>query len=727
MRLGEDIIRLHFDDQIVVCERDLDMSRTKGHGYVVADTRLASGYRLRLAGVPQLLLHAAATDSHAARFEFTNPDLDSPGGSIPPGTVHTRVDRSLGHGMHDDYEVTNFWSDPIDVVLEISIESDFADLFDMKDARLVRRGSIQTTWDVASKTLTSQYEHDEFERALHLVVDKNDSPPEYANGGISFRVVLQPGATWHSCLLWIPVVEGELPSHPARECHDLLGIDSVADAARREWVDRTTRFATGDGTVNAAVLQAVDDLAGLRLHVFNQLAETANADAPKPTDATMDVDVWVPAAGVPWFVTLFGRDSLVVSLQTLALSEHFAAGALRSLGALQATAYDPERDMEPGKIIHEIRRGELARLHLIPHTPYYGTHDATTLFVWTAAESWRWHGSRAHTDQIRHAVDSALAWIDRDGDRDGDGLQEYGTRATHGGYFNQGWKDSGEAIRHADGSLPKLPIALCELQGYVVAAKRAWADVLEAAYHEHLAAQRLRDDAQRLADLIEERFWWPEEHTYYLGLDGDKRPIESVASNPGHLLWAEAITPERAADVAARLLAPDMWSGWGVRTLSTAHVSYNPMSYQLGSVWPHDNACIVAGFCRYGLDEQAAQIIAGMTDATTYFSQHQPPELFAGFARRDGGFPVPYVDANSPQAWAAGAVVQVITAILGLVPNAMAHTLTLRPALPAGWEYVSVQNLHVGDAVVDFTVHAVDGRPALDVERIEGQLDITLR
>jgi glycogen debranching enzyme len=237
----------------------------------------------------------------------------------------------------------------------------------------------------------------------------------------------------------------------------------------------------------------------------------------------------------------------------------------------------------------------------------------------------------------------------------------------------------------------------------------------------------LRDDAQRLADLIEERFWWPEQGTYFLGLDGDKQPIRTVASNPGHLLWAQAIAPGRAAQVAARLLAPDMWSGWGIRTLSSEHVSYNPMSYQLGSVWPHDNACIIAGFCHYGLDEQAAQVAAGMTDATTCFSMHQPPELFAGFARSDGGFPVPYVDANSPQAWAAGAPIHAVTSFLGLVANAHERSLSLRPALPPSWEYVSVQNLHVGDAVVDFTVHAADGTPALDVERIEGDLDISLR
>ncbi len=725
MPIVQDQIRLHFDDQIVVCARDLRMSRQLGEGYVVADTRLASGYRLRVAGLAPVLLHSSAIEAHAARFELTNPLLDATNGSVPPGTLHLRVDRTLSHGVHDDYDLVNFGHEPVDVVLEISVECDFADLFDMHSNRIIRRGSIQTTWDEQHASLTSRYRNESFTRALALVVERNDSPPEYANGGLSFRVRLAAGASWHTCLKWIAEIDGQPPGHPARLCHDLVSGDTLADRARQQWVEGSSILTTSHPAADRAVQQAVEDLASLRLFAFDHLAR-GRADLQGDVE-TIDAETWVPAAGVPWFVTLFGRDSLVVSLQTLPLSARFAEGALRALAGQQATGYDPERDMEPGKIIHELRRGELAQLHLIPHTPYYGTHDATTLFVWAAAATWRWHGNRDRIDEVRLAVERALAWIDRDGDRDGDGLQEYGTRATHGGYFNQGWKDSGEAIVHEDGSLPKLPFALCELQGYVVAAKRAWADVLEEAYGEHLAAQRLRDDAQRLADLIDTRFWWEDEGTYYLGLDGDKQPIRSVTSNPGHLLWAGAIPAERARSVADRLLAPDMWSGWGIRTLSKHHPSYNPMAYQLGSVWPHDNACIAAGMQAYELDAAAGQVARALIDAAQCFGDHRLPELFAGFARDPGSFPVPYVDANAPQAWAAGAVVQLVTSLLGLEASSAQRRLTLRPALPDWLDMVRVANLHVGDAVTDLVVHRDGGTHRLEVERVVGTLDISLR
>ena len=382
--------------------------------------------------------------------------------------------------------------------------------------------------------------------------------------------------------------------------------------------------------------------------------------------------------------------------------------------------------MQPGKIEHEIRRGELAFLHLVPHTPYYGSHDATTLYVLAAAEAWRWHGDRDALDRVRPHVERALAWIGTDGDADGDGLQEYATRAREGGYYNQGWKDSGEAIVNADGSLAALPIALCELQGYVVAAKRAWAATIEDAYRDRDGAARLRDQADRLAALIEERFWWEAEGTYYLGLDGAKRPIESVTSNPGHLLWSGAVVAERAARVAARLLADDMWSGWGIRTLATGHVAYNPFSYQRGSVWPHDNALAAAGFRRYGLDDEAATVARAVLDAGERFQNRRLPELYAGLARDPGGFPVQYLGANVPQAWAAGAVVHLLTTLLGLDADASRDRLVVRPALPAWLERVRLRNLTVGDAVVDLEIRRDDGAHHVDAEVRRGKLDVEL-
>jgi glycogen debranching enzyme len=726
IQVGPAAVTIHFDDEVLVCDADAKMSSTQEQGYFARDTRFVSGYRLKLGRSAPVLLNSSSVEACSARFEFTNPALETPGGRLSAETVHLRLDRTIGHGVHEDYDLVNYSRAPLGIDLEVSVESDFADIFDVKAHRLVRRGTLQSRWDEHRGQLVTRYRNGDFARAIELHVDRAGSPTQFANGGLLWKVELQPGQAWHACLLWHVDLGDDEARRPARTCHALRGHDTEHRRIQRQWVASASRFGADDPVVTAVASQAVSDLSSLRIHLHDErAARWADGAAGERRDSA--TAAWVPAAGVPWFVSLFGRDALVVSLQTLALSPRFALGALRALGALQADAYDDERDMQPGKIEHEVRHGELASLRLIPHTPYYGTHDATTLYVWTAAEAWRWHGDRAELDAVRPHVERALAWIDTDGDIDGDGLQEYRTRAKAGGYYNQGWKDSGEAIVHADGELAPLPIALVELQGYVVAAKRAWASVLEEAYGETAAASRLRGEAERLAALVEERFWWEEEGTYYLGLDGAKRPIASVASNPGHLLWAGAVDPARAGSVARRLLAPDMWSGWGIRTLSSAHVAYNPFSYQLGSVWPHDNAIALAGFRRYGLDAEAATVARGILDAADRFLARRLPELFAGLERDEGSFPVQYLGANVPQAWASGAVVHLLSALLGLEADASRRFLRVDPALPPWLGELRVDNLQVADASVDLVVRReADGRHGLEVVRRSGSLEVRL-
>ena len=705
--VGLPVVSTHFDDEVVVSELSAEISNTEEQGYFAADTRLVSGYRLKLGGVRPILLNGAATRPHSARFEFTNPTLvGSDGNDVPKRSLHLRLDRTVGPGVHEDYDLSNQSRESVVVDLEVSIESDFADLFDVKAHRRIRRGSIHTLSDEGRNRITTRYANGDFERSLVLEVSKNDSPPEFANGGILFRIELAPASSWHCCLFWIAVIDGNERS-VTRACHQLLEADSQHEVARRRWVERATIFETSNPGVTVALRQAVDDLAGLRLHHHDDVAGS---------DSDMDdPDAWVPAAGIPWFVTLFGRDALTVSLQTLAVSPRFALGSLRALAVLQADAYDDHRDMQPGKIEHEVRHGELAALHLIPHTPYYGAHEATPLYVLVAAQAWRWHGDHNALDAVRPNVERALAWIDRDGDLDGDGLQEYQTRSADG-YLNQGWKDSGDAIVTSDGSLAKLPIALCEHQGLVVAAKRAWAEVVGDVFGERHLASRLRSEADRLANQIEERFWWEDEGTYYLGLDGDKAPIASVTSNPGHLLWQKAIDPERAARVVKRLMAKDMWSGWGIRTLSADHVAYDPLSYQRGSVWPHDNAIAAAGFRTYGFDEEAIKVAAGIFDATSRFASQRPPELFAGLTRDAGSFPVQYLGANVPQAWSSGALIQLVVTLLDLDADASRDVLHLRPALPEWMSEVTLRQLRIGDISVDLRVsRRPDGTNGVDV------------
>lgn len=711
IQVGPGVVTIHADDRVVVCAPDLGMSSTEEQGFFARDTRLVSGYRLELGRAAPVLVNSSEVEAYSSRFELTNPCLDTASGTVPAHSLHLRVDRTVDHGVHEDYDLTNHSGREVNLELEVSFESDFADIFDVKAGRRTRRGSMQSVWDESEAALTTTYRHRDFRRGIRIRAARTGSPTEFANGKLAWRINLGPGRSWHTCLLWsVDLGEGHPPADETAPgpCHALLGRQTDHDRARREWARCTTHHTTADATVTAVIGQAVSDLSGLRMHAHDEAAGSW-------ADRRRELDAWVPAGGIPWFVTLFGRDALVVSLQTLSLSPRLALGALRALGRLQADGYDDERDMQPGKIAHEIRHGELAALGLVPHTPYYGTHEATTLYVWTAARSWWWHGDGDEIAAARPHVERALAWIDGDGDLDGDGLQEYRTRSPRG-YYNQGWKDAGDAIVDEEGRRAGLPIALCEHQGLVVAAKRAWAEVLEQVFEDAGPAARLRAESDRLVEMIEERFWWEEEGTYYLGLDGDKRPLRSVASNPGHLLWSGAVDPDRARRTAARLLADDMWSGWGIRTLSSSHPAYNPFSYQLGSVWPHDCVIAAAGLRRYGLDAEAAKVIRAVFDAAARFRGLRLPELFAGLARDPGSFPAQYLGANVPQAWAAGAVVQALDVLLGLHADARAGTLLLDPALPEWLPEVELENIGVGDLSADVVVRRQpDGSHSLQV------------
>lgn len=725
IRVGPDVVSLHLDDHMLVCGLDARMDRDAGQGFFAADTRFVSGYRLRLGGVSPASLTATAVSVFGARFEFTNPLLMTRLGPVAADSLHLRLERSLGGGVHEDYDIVNYSKELVEFTLEVSLESDFGDIFEVRNRTVVRRGALQSKWDESEQRLTSTYRHDDFVRSLTTRVANADAAPEFANGGISFKIVLQPGAHWHSCLLWEPSAASFDLAAPARSCHSLVQGDHHTDDARQQWTDRAATFSTSELGPQRSVQQAMTDLAGLQLSRDHLAVGAPGA----PTTVLADLDPaqrWVPAAGVPWYAALFGRDSLVVCLQTAALSPTFPVGSLLALSARQGDAYDDDRDMQPGKILHELRRGELAHFHLIPHTPYYGSHDATALFVLTAAEAWRWHGDRQVLDALRPHVDRALAWIDTDGDFDGDGLQEYATRVPGGGYYNQGWKDSGDAIVTEAGDIATLPLALCELQGYVIAAKRAWADVVDEVWNDTATATRLRCEADQLVELVEEKFWWEAEGTYVLGLDGSKRPIRSVASNAGHLLWSGAVDADRGRRTAQRLMEPDMWSGWGIRTLSADHPSYNPFSYHLGSVWPHDNAIIAAGMRRYVATEEAALVAGGILAATDRFKDSRPPELFSGLARDPHGFPVPYLDANVPQAWASGAIVHLLTTLLGITPDATAHRVVVDPALPDWLPDMTIDNLEVGDGAVRLEiVRQADGCHRIEVTPRHGVLQVS--
>jgi glycogen debranching enzyme len=444
-----------------------------------------------------------------------------------------------------------------------------------------------------------------------------------------------------------------------------------------DWLRSVLKIRTSNEEFYRLYHQALEDMAALRF----------------PTAGT-DHKVFLPAAGLPWFVAPFGRDSLIVSLQNTLIYPNFARGSLDILGSLQAEVEDDYRDAEPGKILHEMRYGELAHFKQIPHTPYYGTADATPLYLITLHAAWRATGDQTLLEQHLETAEGCLSWIDRYGDRDGDGFQEYQTRSP-AGYENMGWKDSGDSVVYPDGSLVKGPKALCELQGYVYDASLRMAEIFDVLKKPD-RARELRAKAAKLFERFNEAFWDEELGFYAFALDGNKKKVRTIASNAGHCLWSGIVPPERAAKVVKRLMAPDMLSGWGIRTLSALHPAFNPYNYQTGSIWPHDNAIIALGFKRYGFDAELGRIARDISDAASHFLSNQLPELYTTVERDERSFPVQYLGANVPQAWAAGSVFAMIQAILGYQPDAPRGKLHLDPVLPQWLPDLTLLDLHVG-------------------------------
>ncbi|GIW20533.1 MAG: hypothetical protein KatS3mg065_0829 [Chloroflexota bacterium] len=483
--------------------------------------------------------------------------------------------------------------------------------------------------------------------------------------------------------------------------------DDEAGAAYRAWWRGATEVESDNELFNLTLQRSTTDL---RLLVN---------DGPGRRE-------WYLAAGIPWFVTLFGRDSIITALQVLAFRPQIAYATLDVLAARQATALDPERDAEPGKILHELRTGELAAIGELPHTPYYGSVDSTPLWLILLGATFDWTGDRALLDRLWPHALAALEWIDRWGDRDGDGFVEY-ERRNPTGLLNQGWKDSSDAVRDRHGRLVPTPIALVEVQGYVYDAKRRMAHLAEVRGETELAA-RLEREAAALRERFEAAFWVPDLRYYAMALDGEKRQADAITSNPGQALWTGIVSPERARSVADRLLGPGLYSGWGVRTYAAGQPGYNPIGYHTGTVWPHDTSLIAAGLKRYGLEDEANELISRVFEAAQSFPAYRLPELFCGFERDSATSPVPYPVACSPQAWAAGAPFLFLETMLGLRPHAERGELELlHPHLPSWLRSVRVRNLRVGTALVDLLFHSWRGTTSAEVLRKEGDVAVTIR
>jgi glycogen debranching enzyme len=680
IKVGPPHLTLHHGYAVAVSERDGQIHTGGEKGLYFLDTRLISQWEITANEQPWILLDGANLEAIASRVYLTNAQLPSHGNFIPEKTLGLVLSRHLDGGMHEDLDITNYGSETAHFALQLAINGDFADFFEVKGKTVTQRGEVLTEWHADEQALTTRYHNKDFSRAFKVSASCPHSPMHFANGRIGFTIALPPRANWHACLLY-DLADADCWSKAPPMCFDDYEASDAAKA-RKHWQEHVLKVDTADVAFRDSFAQALRDVAALRL----------------PIEGTDEVK-FVPAAGLPWFVALFGRDSLVISLQTAIVHPEFALGALRVLAKWQATERDDYRDAEPGKIHHELRRGELAHFKLIPHTPYYGTADATPLYLITLHSMWMGSGDRAILAEHLGTAERCLDWIDRFGDRDADGFQEYQTRSPVG-YENQSWKDSGGAIIYPDGSCVKGPKALCELQGYVYDAWLRMAQIYDA-LDRHERATELRTKAASLFERFNATFWNEAEGFYALALDGDKKQVVSIASNPGQCLWSGIVPSDRARRVADRLMQPDMWCGWGIRTLSAAHGSFNPYHYQIGAVWPHDNGFIAQGMKRYGLCQHAFRVVEAITHASSFFNKDQIPELYAGTTRTPSSFPVQYLGANVPQGWAAGSMFSLLQALLGFQPDAPHEMLYLDPDLPEWLPELTVRDLKMGQRSFD--------------------------
>jgi glycogen debranching enzyme len=680
VQVGPPQISIHQGQTVLISDPDGQITWPSERGLYFLDTRMISSWSVLANGVPWELLNGGPITYYAQRIFLTNRLLPTEEGIIPPRTIGFTIGRSISGGMHEDLDITNNGMKPVRFQLEIMLRCDFADVFEVKSNRIVRRGRITTEWSQEQQQLRTAYSNRDFERAVTVTAARRSSGAVYANGRLSFEVALQPGEAWHTCLHYA-LEDGTQHFAPTDDCIADYESSHHADTMAA-WLDNVTKIQTSNEEFYRLFRQALEDMAALRLPI-----------------AGTDHMVFLPAAGLPWFVAPFGRDSLIVSLQNILIYPEFARGALDILGSLQAKEDDPYRDAEPGKILHELRYGELAHFKQIPHTPYYGTADATPLYLMTLHAAWRATGDRGLLEEHLATAEGCLSWIDEYGDRDGDGFQEYQTRST-AGYENMAWKDSGDSVMYPDGSLVKGPKALCELQGYVYNAWVRMAEVFDALGQPE-RAKTLRTKAATLFKQFNDAFWDDELGCYAYALDGDKRKVLTVSSNMGHCLWSGIVPPERARLVVQRLMAPDMWTGWGIRTLSSLNPAFNPYNYQTGSVWPHDNAIIATGFKNYGFGAEAAQIAHDISEAASHFLLNQLPELYTAFERDETTFPVQYIGANVPQAWAAGSAFMLVQALLGFLPDAPRNRLYIDPLLPAWLPDLTVRDLRIGQHKFD--------------------------
>ena len=664
-------------------------------GLFVLDTRLLSSLELTIDGVAAEPLAVSAEQPFAGTFvaRVRRPQQESPYES--PLLIVRR--RYVGRGMRDDLTLSNHNRYDITVRLRIDVAGDFADIFAVKEGRAAEHHPVVTQRANGNELLLS-----ESERTARTTTVRFGGTPTVDATGASYVATIPAGSTWSTCFD-VSLQLGDRPV-PARYSCGQPVAESPALHRIEAWRGRVPMLDTDDTALEQAVERSLEDLGSLRLF--------------DPEDAAR-VTI---AAGAPWFMAVFGRDSLLTAYMSLIADPALALGVLQTLARFQGTKVDLQTEEQPGRILHEMRFADATTDALAGADVYYGTVDATPLFVVLLGELRRWGLAADAVDTLLPHADRCLEWIEQYGDRDGDGFVEY-ERSTPNGLLNQGWKDSWDGVPFADGSQPKAPIALAEVQGYVYAAYLARAYfALEVG--DDAVYTKFRDKAASLKQRFNEAFWMPDVGYFAMALDADKRQVDGIGSNIGHCLWSGIIDVDKAASVAQHLVSPQLFSGWGVRTLSTAMVSYDPMSYHCGSVWPHDNAFAASGLMRYGFVDEAHQVIRGILDAASA-SGGRLPELFSGIARSDIAVPVSYPASCSPQAWAAATPLQFLRLLLRLDPWIPHGSIWLDPHLPAGVDELTVSRIPLcAGAGVTVSVRVNGAEQSVDVSGLDSVVSL---
>ena len=712
---------------------------SRGLGIYHGDTRIISCSVLRVGGVRPVLLQGSMGGNYRGRIQLTNPSADrNPDAKVHPldelvgRTIGISRDRMISGGaLEECVRIVSHASRPLRLSLELELGSDGADIFEVRGYPREGRGTLLPV-AVTEDRVTFRYDGlDGVRRSTHVafsqpatdvtaVNETTDVIDVGAGVALCWDLALEPGAA--VTVRWtVWSTERAVPSTNDAKAAVSTGAADLAAlfpdppavtgdegaAAYHAWERGTTTVESDHDLFNLVVKRSVADL---RLLVN---------DGPGPDQRYI-------AAGVPWFATLFGRDAIITAIQSIAFRPQLAVETLQVLAAYQATEMDDWRDAEPGKILHELRAGEMAGAGELPQTPYYGSVDSTPLWLILLGITYDWTGDRGLLDRLWPNAMAALEWIDRYGDRDGDGFVEYERRSTRG-LLNQGWKDSSDAIRDRTGTESLPPIALAEVQGYVYDAKRRLAELARVRGETELAI-RLDIEADALRARFDEAFWVADLETYAIALDRDKRQADAVASNAGQCLWTGIVADHRARAVVEGLLKPAMFSGWGIRTYASDQPGYNPIGYHTGTVWPHDTSIIAAGMKRYGFDDAANRLVGPLLEAAQQFPEYRLPELFCGFDRDEGHMPVPYPVACSPQAWAAGSSFLFLSTMLGLQAHAGRRELELRhPHLPDWMGKVTLTNLRVGEASVDLLFHRWRGTTSAEVLRKVGDVAVTIR